>query len=667
MIRSAALAASALVALGFARLLPDHGLGLGLRLAAATAVLLVPGVLIARALRSPGAAGALVWTLTALTAGLMLVFAAHWSLDATLVVLALAALAALPFAKERSRGSGPVVAAGVIFGILLWRLAPDVVAGDVPFHLARIRKLEAFGSLSLRSLDEFRDGGLHPGYAFPLWHAFLALVARLSGADPVQVVKHEPSVLAPLAFLIPYEAGVALFRSRPLGVAVSAATVSLLSLAPAHGGIFRTLALPSSAAQVLLVPAALALAFRAARSPSIAAYASLAAASLVLALVHPTYAFFLLLPVFGWLVARAVLARKDVRPVAYAVGALAVPAGLVALWLLPIARETVSHDATARTLTSSRHGFRQFPRQIDVFSEHSFRLAPGVIDRRGAIAVAALALVPLAALTPRRRWAAFVLGGTLAVLAVLLIPELFVRLSDQVSLSQARRAASFVPIPFALAGGASVLARPLGWWVAGIGLAGGIGLQLAYPGDFGYTLRSGGPALVVWFAAFAGAAALVAAALLHIRVERPGVIAAVAVVLFCVPAAVSGFVHWTPQRQPSTQALPSGLLTALRRDVPDRSIVFSDPATSYLVAAAMPVYIASAPPAHVADTKPNRPAARVRDAMRFLRTGAMSIPRRYDAGFVLLDRRRTRLRLRLPRLYSDSRYTLYRAVYDQAP
>ena len=31
--------------------------------------------------------------------------------------------------------------------------------------------------------DEFADGGLHPGYAFPLWHAFLALVGKLAGED----------------------------------------------------------------------------------------------------------------------------------------------------------------------------------------------------------------------------------------------------------------------------------------------------------------------------------------------------------------------------------------------------------------------------------------------------------------------------------------------------
>ena len=51
-----------------------------------------------------------------------------------------------------------------------------------------------------------------PGYAFPLWHGFLALIAKLAGEDPERVVTHLPSILAPLAVLVAFEAGWALFR-----------------------------------------------------------------------------------------------------------------------------------------------------------------------------------------------------------------------------------------------------------------------------------------------------------------------------------------------------------------------------------------------------------------------------------------------------------------------
>ena len=55
--RFLALVAIAPVVLGVSRFLPDVGAGLGLRLAAASAcVLIVPGVLVLRALDWPGAA-----------------------------------------------------------------------------------------------------------------------------------------------------------------------------------------------------------------------------------------------------------------------------------------------------------------------------------------------------------------------------------------------------------------------------------------------------------------------------------------------------------------------------------------------------------------------------------------------------------------------------------
>ena len=106
-----------------------------------------------------------------------------------------------------------------MLGLLLWHVAGNI-GGDGLFHLARVRKLDAFGSLSLDAVNEFADGGLHPGYAFPLWHGFLALVARVGFLDPAEVVLHEATVLAPLALLVAYEAGWALFRRVGPAVAV---------------------------------------------------------------------------------------------------------------------------------------------------------------------------------------------------------------------------------------------------------------------------------------------------------------------------------------------------------------------------------------------------------------------------------------------------------------
>jgi hypothetical protein len=95
-------------------------------------------------------------------------------------------------------------------------------------------------------------------------------------------------------------------------------------------------------------------------------------------------------------------------------------------------------------------------------------------------------------------------------------------------------------------------------------------------------------------------------------------------------------------------------------DVPEGATVFSDLETSYRVAALAPVYVAAAPPAHVADTEDNRPYARRRDVMRFLRTGDLDIPRSYGANWLVVDRRRSFLRPALPLVYADDRYLLYR-------
>src|SRR5439155_404478 len=122
-----------------------------------------------------------------------------------------------------------------------------------------------------------------------------------------------------------------------------------------------------------------------------------------LAFVHVTYAVFLLLPLVGFLLARAALERRDLRWIAAALAAVAVPTGAVLLWLLPVARETVSYGPTEQVRCGFAHGIKRYPGQFDVWSCDRFRLAPEVLGRTGAVAVAALVLVPLAALAWRSR------------------------------------------------------------------------------------------------------------------------------------------------------------------------------------------------------------------------------------------------------------------------
>ncbi len=657
-----------LPALAIARVLPDSGLGLYLKLAAATLVVLLPGSLLARALGRPSVSATLAWSLAGIFGAGAIVFAVHGSLDLAIGLYALLGAAALAVVLLRKqwvprRRPASVILLGVLLGALLWHVA-GTLDGDALFHLARVRKLLAFSDLHLRTLDEFKDGGLHPGYAFPLWHLLLAFVSRLGGVEPGRVLLHEASMLCPLAFAAVYESGVAVFRSRSAAFAALLATVALFALAGGHGGSYVFLALPATAARQLLVPVVIALFFWFVRRPSRSGAATLAAGGLALAFVHPTYALYVLIPLGGYVAARALLVRAEVKRGVAALAALVLPAGAVSLWLLPIVRETASHNPSDAELAQN---LKHYGDQLVVYSLHSYRVAAELFARTGAVAVAALVAVPLAGLARRRRWAAFVLGGTVTVAALTLVPPFFTTFSDVVSLSQARRAVGFVPFAFAFAGGAAVLSRRLGGWVLPVALGAGIGLQLAWPGDFGGSPGDGGPALATWIAAVGGAGALVAAVLARPErgvLDRPGSLTALAATLFVLPAVVSGFSHWSAP--PAPRGLTPGLVRALHRYVPKGAVVFSDDSTAYRIAAAVPVYINAAPPGHVADTKPNRPFARRNDALAFLRTGDLAIPRRYHAQFVVLDLGRRAPHLGLPQLYRDSQFVLYRLPLTQS-
>src|SRR6185503_20585623 len=126
----------------------------------------------------------------------------------------------------------------------------------------------------------------------------------------------------------------------------------------------------------------------------------------------------------------------------------------------------------------------------------------------------------------------YVLGGFLAVAAVMLFAPLFVFFSDLVSISQSRRAAGFWPLSFAFAGGFVVLAAVLRGLVLPLALAAGILLQLVYPGEFDYALREGGPALVTWIAVVGGVVALVLGLWRRPAIELPGAVVGLAAGLF---------------------------------------------------------------------------------------------------------------------------------------
>ena len=667
-----ALVLTAPAALVLGRALPAHGLGLILRLTAASAcVLIVPGAVFVRALGRPHTFGVAIaasfaWSLAALAGALALTFAFGETITTTLwLVAAFSAVSLVPALlrapvpseeSERLTIAGVAAAATLFAGAVWW--ASNTVYGDALFHLGRVRKLESFHLTSLSVVDEFRHGGLHPGYAFPVWHAGLAMVARLADVDPTVVMLHLPAILTPLAVVLAYAAGAALFRSYGAGVATAAAQVGLIGFSRAGTGSFDFLALPPTVARALIVPALLALVFSLVAGGRRRQVLSISAASIALALVHPTYAFFAAVPLAGFLLARVALAsslwRENLR-IAASLPAVLIPAGLYGLWLKPIVDETVTHSPDAAVQAQQ---IAHYKGQIDIV-HGLLRLAPETISRGGAIAVAGLVAIPMAALAGTRRWAAYVLGASLAVLLLVLVPWAFDSLANAVSVSQARRLAIFLPIPFAVAGAASLIGRyRLGGCLAAFG-AGGL-LQLVYPGEFSYFLIVGGPPWPVWLALAGAGIGLIVAAIVRRSVPEATPLWTAAVALSLVaPVGLAGLAY-VKRDEPDRLRLTPGLVHALRTTVPAHDTVFSDLETSYRIEAYAPVYVSAAPPAHVADTKDNYPNERRDDVIKFLNSGSLSIPRRYHAQWIVVAKRRFDLPLKLPKVYSDQRFDLYR-------
>jgi hypothetical protein len=671
-----ALAALGPAVLVVGRLLPAEGVGLALRLAGAAAcVLLLPGAFVMRALGRAdslgvGLAGALAWSLVALFIALAVTFLVAGTLGVTLALAAAVALAAIllglrgvaPMLDRRDllAGLGLVILGAALAGALWWAtgtiggsLGPTV--SDALFHLARVRRLDEGGALtSIHVADDFSGGAVNPGYAFPLWHGALALIARLAGVDPTLVVLYLPAILTPLALLLAYGAGAALFRSWAGGVAAALGEVALVVFPRDGVGWLQFLAQPGGASRLLLIPGLLALVFAFVADGGRALLATVAAAALVLAIVHPTYAAFVALPLGGFLLARFLLSDAvETRRLLAGFGAIVVPAGLFFAWLAQFVGDA----------GTQRHPVR-FTQQVEAVGS-GLQLRPEQMAWGGGVKVVALVAVPLALLAGGRRWSAYVLGGTVAIALAALVPPVFERFADAVSLSQAVRLASFLPLPFALAGAAALAGRGR---VLGViaALGGGITAELAY------RRPATGAGWAVWLAALGAACGLLACIALRRPLRLDGGVpnrwAALAAAAFTLPVAVSGFGNFERWNEPDPYALTPGLTSALREDVPPLAVVFAPSVTSYRVAGYAPVRIVTAPPGHVAFNT-DADYLRRRRAARFFFLDPATTPAeradilvRYQVDWVVVDKTRGEPQLPggLALAYADTRYALYR-------
>jgi hypothetical protein len=671
-----------------AHLLPPSGPGLALRLAsAAVCVLLLPGALLLRAVAWPTSpavaiAASFAFSLAVVGFALGLVFALGNSIvlaaGVLVVTAAIAGVSAAlrgridPVPPGERRALAAVLWVSVPFaGVVWWAAGP--IRGDGFFHLARARKLAEFDTLStLTTVAEFKDGGLHPGYSFPLWHGVDALIARFAGVDTFDVVLYLPAILVPLAFVLTYAAGSVVFDSRAGGFTFVAAQVAYLGFSRRGNGFagtgqFETLSQPQAASVLLLTATMLALAFAFAKQGGWALLVAVGAVGFALTVVHPTYAPYVALVVVGFLVARACLYRgwePLLTRTALALAAFVVPFGLfltLSVAALPRTREQTP-STSERASELPRYGARAFTTLGGWLGA-----SPEAIAGSGSVVVAGLLAVPLAGFATRRLWAALVLGGSLAVLIVLLAPPVFTALADALSLAQARRLTQFLPIGFAVAGGCIVLSRLR---TVGIALAGGTSVVLAYlyPGEFSLPLDVGGPPWAVWIAVAGGLAAIGAGMYRLPRGPDPSLWAVATAIAFVCPVAVAGLSGLT--QEGSRSKLTPGIIEAVSARAAPGDVVFSDPATAYQIAAFAPVYINAAPPGNVASIPKNRERAREADARRFFAQRSITdqerraILDRYEADWIVVDRELghpDEFLRQLELVYQDGRFALYRS------
>ena len=379
-----------------------------------------PGALLARALGVRGASATLAWALALVFGALAVTFLVSASLD--------------PHARARPRRAASAALPSASCAaprelVLNHHESPARGRGARGRRAARAPPLARRGTRRRRRLlppradpearsrsatsrsrraNEFPDGGLHPGYAFPLWHGFLALVAKVSGADPVDVVLHGPTraraargagrLRGGLGALPPRRPGRRLRRGgrrdRRDGARARAArsrrsrfprrrrgscSSRLRSRSPSRRRGGRR---PRSSPR--LPPP---------RSPSRSSTRRTRSSSGSRSPGSSSCAG------SGSAATRERAASRSRRSSS--------PPALFFAWLLPVIGDTASVEPGRERARARLRAVRRPARTAPPTGSPS---SPELFGRTGAVAVAALLLLPLAGLAARRRWAAYVVG-----------------------------------------------------------------------------------------------------------------------------------------------------------------------------------------------------------------------------------------------------------------
>ncbi|MCB0877926.1 MAG: hypothetical protein KDC46_02970 [Thermoleophilia bacterium] len=603
-------------------------------------------------------AGALLGSLVASAAtavqlstesGVQVAVGVHVALSAALVV------AAVVVRRRRAGRSDAVVPVArgwslattvttVVAGIGAWVIR-GAVRLDGLYHIALTRKLVELDHPNFDNVNRFADGGPNPAYALPGWHALVGWCGWITNVDPVVAWEIMPVLVVVLGTLAAGGLARVLLatpRAEPVGAFAWLLARVLFARREVDGDAIRYGAVPGQvtfelALPVVLAGVAIALTSddrRVRRGALGVTFAGIVATVIYHANYLPYVAIIGLGYAVWWFVAarrRGARLHDAKRLLAVGGWVAAMSAGCMAVVLPLLARlenfgNAPDDDRIDYHLTST-FGMQH------VRGGHAYEM----LGLPGLVAILALPWIAWR-WRDRRAPSAIAWGGALALMAFGFLPPLFQLLRASGSLTLLLRINHPIGELLVVAFAALVLEladiatgrgwshrRMQVWGAAAVVVMWGAGIAMGYdrfsPDVFGYLA-------FVLLAAVLVASALGRVTVLGVpRQAPPGRVAAVALVLglgLALPVgAISikrGIVNADEPAgiaQGDLICLGGDVADALQTQVPNGSVVLSDPVSSFRVMALAPVYVVGDYKVWNAATSDNRAEERLADVNRF--------------------------------------------------
>ena len=555
--------------------------------------------------------------------------------------------------------------------------------GDSYFHAAIALKLQTLAAPTFSNIGQYLGGDGHPGYALPVWHEAIALIARLSHQPVIETMRLMPVLLAPVSVLT--VAGVAqiAFRSAAASTAAAAAYVGgrILFTFPAMDGIVNA-SEPRTVASGILLPLVVALVLvvvgrvraadvgmhcsdPAAADPWVPSVVVAACATVALTYTHVSYVVWLAMVLMG--IAIVSLPRgwhePQLRRAQLAVGVSVLVAALVPVITLQRAIGRLQDDPQGGFIGGLPLAGADVHRVL-VGHGHWLHLRADYIIWFGAVA-----FVGLLGVVWLTRWLRDPLVAWIPVVGVIagvsvLVPPVFRLLAHAIGVAQTSRVYLIVPWVF----GVAALVVLVGGYLErlwGRGLRGRLcasGLYLAVLGGMvGFVQlwpalprRSAPPVMPAWPVAvligICAAGCGIAAYLGRSQSTwlRPaaawqqrgvGIFAATLIVTIApMPMLITKHdrVQQVIDTGPTSGIAVPGAgevgvrtrraLGGVMRSRP-HPVVLAEPHLAYRILALVPAYAAAVPPGHAAITARNRPYDREHAVLQFLRPGTSSADR----------------------------------------